>query len=79
MRIAIAGFGIGGGALAVALARDGHEVAVFEQAASPGPVGAGFLLQPSGQDALASLGLLVYRPSRGRSERSTRSRPRVGP
>ena len=58
MRIAIAGFGIGGGALAVALARDGHEVAVFEQAASPGPVGAGFLLQPSGQDALASLGLL---------------------
>ena len=59
MRIAIAGFGIGGGALAVALARDGHEVAVFEQAASPGPVGAGFLLQPSGQDALASLGLLA--------------------
>jgi len=58
MRIAIAGFGIGGGALAVALAGDGHEVAVFEQAASPGPVGAGFLLQPSGQDALASLGLL---------------------
>ncbi len=58
MRIAIVGFGIGGGAAAVALALDGHEVTVFEQAASPGPVGAGFLLQPSGQDALASLGLL---------------------
>ena len=31
---------------------------VFEQATSPGPVGAGFLLQPSGQVALATLGLL---------------------
>ena len=58
MRIAIAGFGIGGGALSVALARDGHDVTVFEQASSPGPVGAGFLLQPSGQAALASLDLL---------------------
>ena len=58
MRIAIAGFGIGGGAAALAFARDGHDVTVFEQAASPGPVGAGFLLQPSGQAALATLGLL---------------------
>jgi 2-polyprenyl-6-methoxyphenol hydroxylase-like FAD-dependent oxidoreductase len=59
MRVAIVGFGIGGGAAAVALARDGHGVTVFEQARSPGPVGAGFLLQPSGQAALASLGLLA--------------------
>lgn len=58
MRVGIVGFGIGGGALAVALARDGDDVTVFEQTASPGPVGAGFLLQPSGQAALASLGLL---------------------
>ncbi len=58
MRVGIVGFGIGGGALAVALARDGHDVTVFEQTASPGPVGAGFLLQPSGQAALASMGLL---------------------
>ena len=58
VRVGIVGFGIGGGALAVALARDGHEVTAFEQAPSPGPVGAGFLLQPSGQAALASLGLL---------------------
>jgi len=58
VRVAIVGFGIGGGALAVALAGDGYDVTVFEQAHSPGPVGAGFLLQPSGQDALASLGLL---------------------
>jgi 2-polyprenyl-6-methoxyphenol hydroxylase-like FAD-dependent oxidoreductase len=58
VRVAIVGFGIGGGALAVALARDDQEVTVFEQTPSPGPVGAGFLLQPSGQAALASLGLL---------------------
>ena len=58
MRIAIVGFGIGGGASAVAFAQDGHHVTVFEQAPAPGPVGAGFLLQPSGQAALASLGLL---------------------
>jgi 2-polyprenyl-6-methoxyphenol hydroxylase-like FAD-dependent oxidoreductase len=58
VRVAIVGFGIGGGAMAVALARDGQDVTVFEQAPSPGPVGAGFLLQPSGQAALTSLGLL---------------------
>lgn len=57
MRIAIAGFGVGGAALSVALARDGHEVTVYERAADPGPVGAGFLLQPSGQAVLAGLGL----------------------
>ena len=58
MRIAIAGFGVGGAALSVALARDGHDVTVYERAADPGPVGAGFLLQPSGQAVLADLGLL---------------------
>ncbi len=58
MRIAIAGFGVGGGALSIALARDGHDVTVYERAPDPGPVGAGFLLQPSGQDVLAALGLL---------------------
>jgi 2-polyprenyl-6-methoxyphenol hydroxylase-like FAD-dependent oxidoreductase len=58
MRVAIAGFGIGGAALSIALARDGHEVTVYERAPDPGPVGAGFLLQPSGQAILAELGLL---------------------
>ena len=58
MRVGIVGFGVGGGALSVALAHDGHDVTVFEQTDSPGPVGAGFLLQPSGQAALGSLGLL---------------------
>lgn len=58
LRIAIAGFGIAGGAAALMLARRGHEVTVFERAASVGPVGAGFLLQPSGQAVLERLGLL---------------------
>lgn len=58
MRVAIVGFGIGGAALSIALARDGHEVTVYERAPDPGPVGAGFLLQPSGQTVLADLGLL---------------------
>jgi 2-polyprenyl-6-methoxyphenol hydroxylase-like FAD-dependent oxidoreductase len=58
MRVAIAGFGVGGAALSIALARDGHEVTVYERAPEPGPVGAGFLLQPSGQAILADLGVL---------------------
>ena len=58
MRIAIIGYGTGGQAAAVALSRDGHRVDVFEQAPAPGPVGAGFLLQPTGLSALWRMGLL---------------------
>lgn len=58
MNMAIAGFGVAGGALAILLARAGHEVTVFERAPQPGPVGAGLLLQPSGQSVLRELGLL---------------------
>ena len=57
-RVGIAGFGIAGGALAVLLARAGHSVTLFERAPQVGPVGAGFLLQPSGQQVLRRLGLL---------------------
>jgi 2-polyprenyl-6-methoxyphenol hydroxylase-like FAD-dependent oxidoreductase len=67
LAIAIAGFGIAGGTLAVLLARQGHRVTLFEQAPRVGPVGAGFLLQPSGQAVLARLGLLD--DLAGRSER----------
>lgn len=56
--IAIVGYGTAGQALAVLLTRDGHRVQVFEQAAAPGPVGAGFLLQPSGLQALWQMQLL---------------------
>ncbi|MEP6668542.1 MAG: NAD(P)/FAD-dependent oxidoreductase [Chthoniobacter sp.] len=57
LRIGICGFGVAGGALAVLLARAGHRVTLLERAPKVGPVGAGFLLQPSGQKILAQLGL----------------------
>lgn len=56
--IAIVGYGTAGQSLAVLLSRDGHRVQVFERAERPGPVGAGFLLQPSGLQALWQMGLL---------------------
>jgi len=58
LRIGICGFGVAGGALAILLARAGHRVTLLERAPQVGPVGAGFLLQPSGQRVLAQLGLL---------------------
>ena len=56
--VAIVGYGTGGQAAALALARAGHHVEVFERVPNPGPVGAGFLLQPIGLQALWRLGLL---------------------
>ncbi|GAB3727980.1 NAD(P)/FAD-dependent oxidoreductase [Silanimonas algicola] len=56
--IAIVGYGTAGQALALLLARDGHRLQVFEQAEAPRPVGAGFLLQPTGLGALWQMGLL---------------------
>src|SRR4029078_12534499 len=47
-----------GPAAALLLARAGHRVTVYERVAEPGPVGAGILLQPTGQAVLARLGLL---------------------
>ena len=58
LRIGIIGCGIAGQAAAIALARDGHDVTVFERFAEARPVGAGLLLQPSGQLALERLGVL---------------------
>ncbi|QIL20970.1 NAD(P)/FAD-dependent oxidoreductase [Thermomonas sp. HDW16] len=57
-RVAIVGYGSGGQAAALALARQGEQVEIFERVADPGPVGAGFLLQPTGLQALWRLGLL---------------------
>lgn len=57
LRIAIVGYGTAGQAAALLLSRQGHAVSVFEQADAPGPVGAGFLLQPTGLSVLARLGL----------------------
>lgn len=56
--IAVIGYGTAGQTLSVLLSRDHHQVHVFERAPSPGPVGAGFLLQPSGLDVLWQMELL---------------------
>ena len=58
LSIAIVGYGTAGQALAILLSRDGHKVEVFERAPEPGPVGAGFLLQPTGLQVLWQMGLL---------------------
>lgn len=55
--IAIVGCGTAGGAAALFLSRAGHRVVVFERVPDPGPVGAGIVLQPTGQTVLARLGL----------------------
>ena len=57
LRIAIVGSGTAGPAAAIFLARAGHEVQLFERAAEKLPVGAGFLLQPTGMAVLHRLGL----------------------
>ena len=57
MKIAVSGCGIVGSTVAALLAKDGHCVTIFEQAESCGPVGAGIMLQPSGQEILTQLGL----------------------
>lgn len=56
-RIGIVGAGTGGLAAAAFLARDGHEVTLFERFVRPRPVGAGLLLQPTGLACLELLGL----------------------
>lgn len=58
LRIAVVGYGTAGQALAIVLARAGHTLEVFERVPQPGPVGAGFLLQPTGLQVLWKLGLL---------------------
>ncbi|MEQ1864508.1 MAG: NAD(P)/FAD-dependent oxidoreductase [Micropepsaceae bacterium] len=57
MKIAVIGCGIGGQAAGLFLNRRGHQVEIFERFPEAKPVGAGLLLQPPGQAALAELGL----------------------
>ncbi|GGA45540.1 FAD-dependent oxidoreductase [Dyella nitratireducens] len=57
LRIAIVGYGTAGQAAAIMLHAQGHALTVFEQAPVLRPVGAGFLLQPTGLGVLARLGL----------------------
>ncbi len=57
-RVGVVGMGVAGATVASLMARAGHEVTLFERAPRVGPVGAGILLQPSGQCVLDRLGLL---------------------
>ena len=57
LRIAIVGSGTAGPAAATFLARAGHDVQLFERAPQKLPVGAGFLLQPTGLSVLNELGI----------------------
>jgi len=63
--VGIIGGGTAGSAAAVFLARAGHRVTVYERVASPGAVGAGITLQPTGLHVLCRLGLYVHVVSRG--------------
>ena len=56
--VAVIGGGIGGLASAILLSRRGCEVTVYEKSVMAGPVGAGFLLQPPGQNILRNIGVL---------------------
>src|SRR5256885_2157774 len=56
--VCVIGCGTAGAAAAILLARAGCEVTVLEKVAAPRPVGAGIVIQPSGQAVLARLGLL---------------------
>ncbi|MBV8034432.1 NAD(P)/FAD-dependent oxidoreductase [Roseateles sp.] len=56
--VAIVGAGVAGAAAAARLAERGIEVDVYEAVPEPRPIGAGLLLQPTGQRVLAAMGLL---------------------
>jgi 2-polyprenyl-6-methoxyphenol hydroxylase-like FAD-dependent oxidoreductase len=78
--VAVIGLGTAGGAAALFLARAGHRVTLFERVPDPGAVGAGIMLQPTGQAVLARLGLLdrvLERGARVDSLRAETTRGRV--
>jgi len=57
-RVGVVGSGVAGTTAAYLLARDGHNVTLMERARELGPIGAGVLLQCSGQAVLRHLGIL---------------------
>jgi len=63
--VGIVGGGTAGTAAGLLLARTGHRVTLYERIPDPGPVGAGIVLQPTGQTVLQRLGLLSEILERG--------------
>ena len=63
-RVGVVGLGVAGATTAYLLARDGCRVTLLERADEPRPVGAGVLLQASGQEVLRRLGVLEKVTSR---------------
>jgi 2-polyprenyl-6-methoxyphenol hydroxylase-like FAD-dependent oxidoreductase len=63
--VGVIGCGTAGAAAALLLARQGCDVTVLERVHEPRPVGAGILLQPTGQAVMARLGLLDTMLARG--------------
>jgi 2-polyprenyl-6-methoxyphenol hydroxylase-like FAD-dependent oxidoreductase len=57
--VGVIGCGTAGAAAALLLARGGHAVTLYERVPEPTAVGAGIVLQPTGQAVLAELGLLA--------------------
>lgn len=57
-RVGVVGFGVAGATTSHLLARDGHHVTLLERAQAVEPIGAGVLLQCSGQAVLRHLGVL---------------------
>ena len=78
MKIAVVGCGTAGPAAALLLARDGHDVEIFERVLEPSGVGAGILLQRLGQRVLAELGLADELERRSSPVRRVDARTRTG-
>lgn len=55
--VCIAGMGIGGLTLAILLREAGHCVVIYDRMERPGPVGSGFILQPTGLAVLDRIGI----------------------
>lgn len=78
LRVGIVGCGSAGPAAALLLARAGHSVDLFERAPSLGPVGTGFILQPTGLQVLAALGVAADAERHGARLAGLRATTRSG-
>ncbi|MEE9313324.1 MAG: NAD(P)/FAD-dependent oxidoreductase [Rhizobiaceae bacterium] len=57
LNIGIIGCGIGGLAAAALLAKQGHNISMFDQFSNPAPVGSGLMVQPVGLEVLSQIGV----------------------